>query len=134
MEIIMTTTLADFFDKPMTTDQLACSHEEEAARTVAKKKTYPPETDIVLWLTRNAPTSFDELIDIRYSLYHRCSRAGYIVKRWNDEELKLTGRSGTLHIVSNMARRFLLSKLRELAKDKGWRGALPRMRRGRTAQ
>ncbi|WP_187387901.1 hypothetical protein [Bradyrhizobium sp.] len=69
--------------------------------------------------------NFDELIDIRYSLYHRCSRAGYRIKRMDDEELKIVGRQGSLHIMSNQARRFLLTKLRELAKEKGWRGALP---------
>lgn len=66
------------------------------------------------------------LIDIRYSLYHRCSRAGFVVTRSENDDFHLTGRHNTLHIVSNSARRFLLGKLRELAKEKGWQGALPR--------
>ncbi|SDK00381.1 hypothetical protein SAMN05216338_107919 [Bradyrhizobium sp. Rc2d] len=94
-----------------------------------QEPTFPPDKDIILWLSKNAPANFDELIDIRYSLYHRCNRAGYRVKRLNDEELTIAGRQSSLHIVSNQARRFLLTKLRELAKEKGWQGALPRSRR-----
>ena len=92
---------------------------------------FTPDQDIVLWLSKNTPTSFDELIDIRYSLYHRCSCAEYRVKRMNNEELTIAGRQGSLHIVSNQARRLLLTKLRDLAKENGWRGALPRTRLGR---
>lgn len=94
---------------------------------------YPPGQDIMLWLGKNAPSNFDELIDIRYSLYHRCSRAGYRVKRLNDEELTIAGRQSSLHIVSNQARRLLLTKLRVLAKEKRWQGALPRRKSAPTA-
>ncbi|WP_143273845.1 hypothetical protein [Bradyrhizobium canariense] len=93
---------------------------------------FDPDQDIILWLSKNTPTSFDELIDIRYSLYHRCSCAEYRVKRLNNEELTIAGRQGSLHIVSNQARRLLLTKLRDLAKENGWRGALPRIRLGRS--
>lgn len=93
---------------------------------------FPADKDIVLWLSKNAPSNFDELIDIRYSLYHRCNAGGYRVKRLNDEELRITGRNGSLHVISNQARRLLLTKLRELAKEKGWQGALPRTRPART--
>ncbi|TFW53491.1 hypothetical protein CT676_41550 [Bradyrhizobium sp. MOS001] len=110
---------------------------QASERVVAKAKkqdcqqpTFAPDKDIILWLSENAPMNFDELIDIRYSLYHRCSRAAYRVKRMNDEELKIVGRQGSLHIVSNQARRFLLTKLRELAKENGWQGALPRLKSG----
>ncbi len=89
---------------------------------------FTPDQDIILWLGKNIPTSFDELIDIRYSLYHRCSCAEYRVKRMDNEELTIAGRQGSLHIVSNQARRLLLTKLRQLAKENGWRGALPRLR------
>src|SRR4051794_40457410 len=98
----------------------------------APQPAFTPDQDIILWLSKNTPTSFDELIDIRYSLYHRCSRARYRVKRLNDEELTIAGRQSSLHIVSNQARRLLLTKLRELAKENGWRGALPRIRVGRS--
>lgn len=98
------------------------------AKTQRKNQQFAPDKDIILWLSKNAPSNFNELIDIRYSLYHRCSRAGYRVKRLNDEELTIAGRHSSLHIVSNQARRFLLAKLRELAKENGWQGALPRTR------
>lgn len=89
---------------------------------------FPPDKDISLWLSKNAPSNFDELIDIRYSLYHRCNSSGYRVKRSNDEEISIVGRHSSLHIVSNQARRLLLTKLRELAKENKWQGALPRNR------
>jgi hypothetical protein len=92
------------------------------------KPAFPPDQDVVLWLSENAPLNFDELIDIRYSLYHRCSAGGYRVKRVNDEELRIAGCNGPLNVISNQARRLLLTKLRELAKEKGWQGALPRTR------
>lgn len=104
------------------------------AQHSARKPAFPPDQDITLWLSTNAPTTFDELIDIRYSLYHRCSRAGYRVKRLNDEELSIAGRLSLVHIMSNQARRFLLRKLRDLAKENRWQGALPRVRAGRRAK
>jgi hypothetical protein len=125
--------LADYLDELAGPDQPAVPQSSQGQQRT-KKRNYRPDTDIVLWLTHNAPSSFDELIDIRYSLYHRCSRAGYLVKRLDEEEFKLTGRHSALHIVSNMARRFLLSKLRELAKEKGWMGALPKTRPRRAGQ
>lgn len=90
------------------------------------KRKFAPATDVCLWLSSNAPLSFEELIDIRYCLYHRCSRAGYKVNDRREDEFKLQGRRTTLHIVSDKARRLLLTKLRELAKEKSWQGALPR--------
>ncbi|MGY3354811.1 hypothetical protein ACVWZK_001474 [Bradyrhizobium sp. GM0.4] len=90
------------------------------------KRKFAPATDVCLWLTSNAPLSFEELIDIRYCLYHRCSRAGYKVGSRREDEFELQGRHGRLQVVSDSARRFLLGKLREIAKEKGWQGALPR--------
>lgn len=114
-------------------NELTQASKPVVARTKAKRKSqkpaFSPDQDIVLWLSKNAPSNFDELRDVRYSLYHRCSRAGYRVKRLNDEELTIAGRHGSLHIVSNQARRLLLTKLRELAKEERWQGALPRVAR-----
>lgn len=90
------------------------------------KPKFAPAADVCLWLSSNAPLSFEELIDIRYCLYHRCSRAGYKVGSRREDEFELEGRHGRLQVVSDSARRLLLSKLRELAKEKGWQGALPR--------
>lgn len=102
------------------------------SKSASDKPAFPPDQDIVLWLGKNAPLNFDELIDIRYSLYHRCNGDGYRVKRLNEDELRIAGRNGSLHIISNQARRLLLTKLRELAKQNGWRGALPNIRPART--
>src|SRR4051794_2733228 len=117
-----TTTLADCFEEFEGTKLPAAPKHKSRA----KRKTYPPDTDIVLWLSRNAPSTFEELIDVRYSLYHRCSRATFVINGRDKDDFHLTARHSTLHIVSNDARRFLLGKLRELAKEKGWQGALPR--------
>ena len=57
---------------------------------------FPPDSDIDLWLKHNAPLSFDELADIRYVLYHHCSRAEFKVSFLADDQFKLTGRDGTL--------------------------------------
>jgi hypothetical protein len=40
---------------------------------------FPPDEDIELWLKHNAPLTFEQLADIRYSLYHHCSRADFTV-------------------------------------------------------
>jgi len=40
---------------------------------------FPPDKDIELWLKHNAPLTFQQLADIRYCLYHRCSRADFTI-------------------------------------------------------
>lgn len=89
---------------------------------------FPPEEDIELWLRHNAPITFQQLADVRYSLYHHCSRADFTVTNIMDEEFDLTGRYGTLRVVSDNARRYLLWKLRLLGRKKNWISALPRTR------
>ena len=42
---------------------------------------FPPDKDIELWLKHNAPLTFQQLADIRYSLYHRCSRADFTIAK-----------------------------------------------------
>jgi len=92
---------------------------------------FPPDEDIELWLKRNAPLTFQQLADIRYSLYHYCSRADFTVASVADDEFDLTGRHSQLRIVSDTARRYLLWRLRLLGKKKNWIGALPRTRKRR---
>jgi hypothetical protein len=127
---MMEITLTDYFAE-LPNDEQSKAPDTHQTKHVARKKTYRPETDIVLWLTNNAPATFQELVDLRYSLYHRCSRASFSIKRWDKDDFKLTGRHSSLHIVSNQARRFVLWKLRVLARERGWRGALPRSGDGR---
>src|SRR5215208_3224161 len=55
---------------------------------------------------------FRRLADIRYSLYHHCSRAGFTVTGVTEDEFELVGRQSTLRIISDSARRYLLWRLR----------------------
>jgi len=90
--------------------------------TIAKQ-TRSKETDIPLWLSNNAPRNVEELRAVRYTLYHRCSRAEFKVSEKQDNDnFVLSGRQGSVHIVSNKARRYLLWKLRILARQAGWVG------------
>ena len=47
----------------------------------SKPTKFPPDKDIELWLKHNAPLTFQQLADIRYSLYHQCSRADFTVAK-----------------------------------------------------
>ena len=118
----MKTTLADYFD-----DSVLPTHEpQKPIKNPITVRQFKPDTDIKLWLTSNAPRDWQELKDLRYSLYHRCSRAGSKIKRHskNHRDLfTLTGSTSALLIVSNNARRFLLRLLRILAREREWVGS-----------
>ena len=90
---------------------------------------FPPDENIEVWLTHNAPLTLQQLADIRYSLYHHCSRANFIVANVIGDGFDLTGRHSKLRVVSNNARRYLLWRLRALGKTKSWIGAIPRTRK-----
>jgi hypothetical protein len=98
------------------------------ANTTTKRQgpAFPPDEDIELWLEHNAPSTFQQLVDIRYSLYHQCSRADFTVANVMGDRFNLTGRHSTLRVVSDNARRFLLWKLRLLGRRMNWISALPR--------
>lgn len=64
---------------------------------------FPPGEDIELWLKYNAPITFQQLADIRYSLYHHCSRADFTVANINDGQFDLTGRHGELLATTHAA-------------------------------
>jgi hypothetical protein len=90
--------------------------------TIAKQNR-SKETDIRLWLSNNAPRNVEELRAVRYTLYHRCSRAEFRVSEKQDNDnFMLSGRTSSVLIVSNKARRYLLWKLRILARKSGWVG------------
>jgi hypothetical protein len=103
---------------------------KQKAKTPGSPK-FPPDKDIDLWLRHNAPTSFEQLADIRYALYHHCSRAEFTVVMSGDDEFKLTGRSSTLKVVNDDARHYLLWKLRLRGRKNNWISALPRTRKPR---
>jgi hypothetical protein len=56
--------------------------------TVTKKKPklpkFPHDEDISFWLKTNAPLTFEQLVDIRCALYHKCSRQAYVVTKKSD--------------------------------------------------
>lgn len=106
----------------------------QPARSTGKRKTLPfsPDENIELWLKHNAPLSFQQLADIRYSLYHHCSRADFTVTNVIDDKFDLAGRHCTLRVISNNGRKYLLWRLRVLGKKKSWIGAIPRTKKPRS--
>ena len=116
----MSATLTDYFDELKTLDEFIAAPEARQSKPPSRTIKHPPETDIAFWLRGNAPLTFLELGDLRYCLYHRCSRADYTVTKTDKDDFDLRGRNSSLHIVSNKARRFLLWKLRILAREKEW--------------
>jgi hypothetical protein len=95
------------------------------------KVSFPPDHDIELWLKHNAPLTFQQLANIRYCLYHHCSRADFTITNVLDDEFDLTGRHSKLRVTSDKARHYLLWKLRLLGKENNWIGALPKTRKPR---
>lgn len=92
---------------------------------------FPPDEDIELWLTLNAPQSFQQLADLRYVLYHHCTRNEFVVSLVCDETFRLTGLASALDITSNNARKYLLWRLKQLGRKQGWINALPRTKNPR---
>src|SRR3954451_12539762 len=77
--------------------------------------------NIPFWLGNNSPRTWDELKRLRYCLYHRCSHGEFTVKRSSHKDFfTLVGRKGSLLLITNKARRFLLWRLRLLAREEGW--------------
>jgi hypothetical protein len=103
------------------------------ARPTSRRKTkqssgagYAPDQDIDLWLDLNAPRTFDQLADLRYCLYHKCSRGAFRVETGLDDDFTLFGRCTLVRIISNKARHFLLWPLRQIGWKNNWIGAIPR--------
>ena len=95
---------------------------------------FPPDEDIELWLRHNAPLTFQQLADIRYSLYHQCSRADFTIAKAPGDEFDLIGRHSKLRVISDRARHYLLWKLRRLGRKKKWINALPRTKKPRNSE
>src|SRR5438105_208200 len=109
MEISMNATLVDHFDdfEPVNVKPAPHFENDSPAKHLRSQK-----TDIPLWLSKNSPRNVEELKAIRYTLYHRCSRAEFKVSdKQDDDQFVLTGRNTYVLIVSNKARRYLLWKL-----------------------
>ena len=121
MEIFMNATLADYFEELEPANAKPPAPQPKSKTLVQKPRS--ERTDILLWLSKNAPRTVEELKAVRYTLYHRCSCADFKVSdKQDDETFVLSGRDGSVQIVSNKARRYLLWKLRILAREQGWVG------------
>jgi hypothetical protein len=119
MEILMNATPVDYFDFEPANVKPA----PPTKNNIPTKQARSSKTDIPLWLSNNAPRNLEELKAVRYTLYHRCSRAEFKVSdKQYDDNFVLSGRQTSVHIVSNKARRYLLWKLRILARKQGWVG------------
>ena len=128
-----TTTTFSIFDDPL--DDKPIWFRAGPKTTWSKPTKFPPDKDIELWLKHNAPLTFQQLADIRYSLYHRCSRADFTVaKAIGDDQFELFGRHSKLRVISDRARHYLLWRLRRLGR-RNENGSMPflelRSREGR---
>src|SRR5690242_552761 len=95
------------------TDAQLCWYPHQPKTKRPSPATFSDE-DIELWLKHNAPLTFEQLSDIRYSLYHCCTRSEFVVVKAGGAEFDLTGRCSKLRVTSNQARHYLLWKLRLL--------------------
>jgi hypothetical protein len=120
MEISVNATFSDYIDDYEPANVKPAPHIKNNTPT---KQLRSQKTDIPLWLSHNAPRNVEELKAVRYTLYHRCSRAEFKVSdKQDDGNFVLSGRNTSVRIVSNKARRYLLWKLRILAREQGWVG------------
>ena len=117
----MKATLANYFEEfEPANDKPSAPHPESKSLVQMPRS---DGTDIHLWVAKNAPRIWQELQDLRYTLYHRCSRAKFKVSDKQDKDtFVLSGRESSLQIVSNKARRYVLWRLRILAREQEWVG------------
>lgn len=110
---------------PRPTPQAILPHE---ARRLKYLKQYPNSlpTDVLEWLSLNKPQSFEELMDLRKTLYSRKSCFGtyFITQRGHtkhgEEKFVLNGPGGSVLILSNKCRHYLLRTLNRLRRSKRW--------------
>src|SRR5271165_5859359 len=81
----------EYFDElPSDSDARPTSTKRKAKQS--NTAGYAPDQDIDLWLDLNAPLTFDQLADLRYCLYHKCSRGAFRVEKNLDDQFTLFGR------------------------------------------
>lgn len=83
---------------------------------VTRRRSLSATMDILEWLKDNGPRDYPELKHLRHALYRRTTQLGYSVRydiESTDEypRFVITGRTGSLLIVSDKARHFLLRTL-----------------------
>ena len=81
--------------------------------------------DVIVWLLQNEPQNYDELMDLRHALYSRKTHGIYAISPrgltlGGEEKFVLTGPVGSVLILSNKARHFLLRTLCRLRRKKRW--------------
>ena len=83
-------------------------------------------TDVIEWLALNKPQCFEDLMDLRKTLYSRIHNFGkyFITGRGHtakgEEKFVLNGPGGSVLILSNKCRHFLLRRLCQLRRLEGW--------------
>ncbi len=100
----------------------------EAVRRLKRRKRYPNSlpTDVLEWLSANTPQNFDELMDLRKTLYSRkhCFGKYFITSRGTtslgEEKFVLNGPGGAVLVLSNRCRHFLLRTLNRLRRANRW--------------
>ena len=90
---------------------------------VESEKFPPDKEEIDRWLTHNAPLTSKQLEDARFALYYKRTRQPFVVSKKTQKSFTLTGPDGSLRILNDRARRYLLRGLRILARKRGWSGA-----------
>jgi hypothetical protein len=105
MEIFMNATLTDYFEELEPANVKPPAPQSNSKTLVQKPRS--ERTDIRLWLSKNAPRNMEELKALRYTLYHRCSRADFKVSDKQDETFVLSGRNSS----GNNKTRAVLRKL-----------------------
>jgi hypothetical protein len=85
---------------------------------------FPPELDCDIWLRCNAVNSSEKLADLRYALYHGCSRGAFRISKTDGRHFEIAGEHSTLKVPNDGSRRYLISQLRKLtvrAMRRAWR-------------
>jgi hypothetical protein len=80
-----------------------------------------PATDVKAWLAANGPRNHEELRDLRRALYSRDTHGSFTIRhhssgRSGELRFSIVGRKGSLLIVSDKSRHFLLRQLCSIAK------------------
>ena len=89
-----------------------------------KASLFPPELNCDVWLRCNGLNSSEQLGDIHYALYHRCSQGAFCVSKTDDRQFEIAGEHSTLIVPNDGSRQYLISQLRKLtvrAMRRAWR-------------
>ena len=98
-----------------------------ALRRLKLRERYPNSlpTDVIAWLSDNRPETFEELMDLRKTLYSRNAHGNYFITqrghtKAGEEKFVLNGPNSVVLILSNKCRHYLLRTLCRLRKKNHW--------------